>query len=234
MAEVDWDTEELEDKEELIDSVLCLTPLDQWSSLNFCDIIQKRKKSGLSKISFDEDIAMWQNVIKRLKSYNDAEYREDIRKMDLNIPSTDVDLSELQGVYSRLVSYRIRVAEMTTIVNAQHEIFNKAYKTLKTSAMCLFPGTAKDKEASAEYLIEPFWMGTLSSKILFDYLIDIKEIIEFASINLVRILKEKEASAKINMTHFSDGASYNFQKEIDKEARDWDPDDIPTRKKVNS
>jgi hypothetical protein len=216
------------------ENILSDTPLDEWEKLDFVEIINSRIDTGITKSSFEREIKMWQSAIRSLPSYNEKVFRDEIDNMDLNIPTYEIELNELQGIYSRLVAYRTRICKMKSIINAHHEIFSKSYKTLKISAMALFTGTAKDKEASAEQVVQPFFMGTIASKNLLDYLIDVEETIEFTSISLHGLLKEKEVNARINSKHNMEGAYYNFEKNVDEVKSNWDTSDIHTRKKIQS
>lgn len=229
----DWsihDEDENEDDDQLI---MLESSLDEWTKINFSNIIKARKKIGNNKDSFDRDIKMWQNFISQLETYNKSIYMSEINDMSFDIPDNATEFKELQGVYSRLVRYRDRITRMKSVVNSQHEMFSKAYKSLRLVAMSLFrEGTAKDKEANAEYVVQPFYIGTLESKNLLDLMIDVLATIDFASTNLSRIMKEKEIQSRTSYGHTIEGDAHNHDVEVQKPTNGFDTSEIRTRKKI--
>lgn len=213
-------------------SVLVDTSFDDWSKIDFVEVVRDRMAKGVNKQTFDEDIRMWQNAIDNLPEYHEKSFLKEVQEMDFSIPRYSKDFSEMQGVYSRLVSYRARVSEMMFRANAHYEVFFKAYKTIKTSAIALHTGTAKDKEAGAEFVAQPYYAGTVNTKRMLDYLIEVLETIDFAATNMNRILREKEAEARVNLSHLNEGSQYNFEKQIQDEGNNWNSGDIRTRKKI--
>lgn len=170
---------------------------DNYHLSDFSTIL-KNRKDGVTETSFFEDVEIWQRTLYSLPNYNENSIKEEIDTMNLEIPLEEYDLEKMSKVYSRLVSYRIRIVEITFVLNSHVNIFEKAYKTLKSSAMVLYAGTVKDKEANAESMVQPLLLGFLKVKNLLDYVMEVRENIEFASMNMARLLREKESLSKIN------------------------------------
>jgi hypothetical protein len=123
------------------------------------------------------------------------------------------------------------IAEMISVVNTQYQMFDRAYKSLKNIAINLSSGTAKDKEANAESVVNSFYVGAAVTRGLLDNLQTYKEVVEFGSMNLNRILKQREDQAAVNPTYDKEGTYLGFQKRMMREDPGV-PDDIPTRKKI--
>ena len=205
----DTDDEQLDHKKEPID-----IDLDDIGNINFVKIVQDRRTKGVTKSSFDEDVEMWQNTaIASLPIMNECAIRAEIDTWELGIPREEYDLQVLQGVYSNLTAYQFRISHLVSLANSHYKTFSKAYKSLKIIAMALYSGTAKDKEAYAENEVHLFLIGTVKSENLYDYLCEVKEGIIFAATNMARILREREAQAKINTGHQSEGNAYKYSQD---------------------
>jgi len=195
--------------------------LDNYNKTNFIKLVEQRK-DGVTEQTFMEDVSIYQEAINSLPAYSEEVFRKEINQMDLGVPDNEYDFKEVQKIYSRLVAYRFRIAEMISVVNAHHDMFEKAYKSLFKIAVKLIDGTAKDKDAYAENRVQPFAIGVLNTDSFLKYLIEVKDAIEFAAMNMARILREKEALLQINKLDELDGAMYNFEsnKEIGKNQED--------------
>lgn len=211
------------------------TDSTQWNQLDFSKIIDDRKSGGCTKESFDSDVKMYNNALKRLPKLNNTAIMNEIDQWNLDVPSEEYDFGELQGAYSRLVSYRYRLIKMINLTNQHYDIYSNAYKKLGKIAMLLFAGTAKDKEAAAENLVHPFAICMMEPKVLLEYLCDVQEHIDFAAISMARVLREKEALAKINNDYNREGMYNNFMKSTVKEATEEETGGFPhTRKRINT
>lgn len=189
---------------------LCAVDLDD---MDFVKVIRQRRNKGIIKDSFDEDVTMWQEeIIPSLPPLDAAAIRKEVESWDLSIPREEYDLNILQGVYSSLTAHHYRVVELLNIANAHYKTFSKAYKSLKTIAMAMYSGTAKDKEAYAENEVLIFLKYLNRSEIVYDYLYDVNESISFAATNMSRILREREAQAKFNTNYQSEGNAYKFSR----------------------
>lgn len=188
-----------------------MNTFNNYHQTDFAKIVEQRKE-GITEKTFMEDVHIYQEAINSLPSYDESSFRDEIRQMDFDIPSDEYEFKELQIIYSRLVAYRFRIVDMCSIVNAHNNMFEKAYKSLCKAAMKLVDGTAKDKEAYAENRTQPFAIGVMNTESFLKYISDVKEAVEFASTNMSRMLREREALANINTRYRSAGAMAEFEK----------------------
>lgn len=188
-----------------------MNTFDDYHQTNFAEIVEKRK-DGITEKTFMEDVHLYQEAINSLPAYKEEVFRYEIRQMNFDIPADEYDFRKLQIIYSRLVAYRFRIVEMFSIINAHHDMFEKAYKSLRSAAIKLTDGTAKDKEAYAENRVQPFAIGVMNTDSFLKYIAEIKEAVEFASTNMARMLREREALANINTRYNFSGSVAEFER----------------------
>lgn len=196
--------------------------VENYNQKNFYEMVKGRKE-GTTQETFMEDVQLWSDTLNSLPVYNEQKIREEIDAMDFDIPKDEYEFGILQEAYSRLVAYRYRIINLSTTINAHHDIFSKAYKSLKIEAAMLFSGTAKDKEANAETMVQPFLVGESKSDAFNKYILEVKEHIDFCSTTMARMLREKETSIKMNNGYNNEGMVnylnkspiYNDNKEIE-------------------
>jgi hypothetical protein len=207
-----YNEDEIIKHDEEYDPDISKISLDDWFTIDFEKDILHRKNVGITKESFMVDVKSWSEAISSLPKFSENSYRKEIYEMDFNIPAEEFDFEVLQGVYSRLVSFFDRLLQMKSTVYKHFETYNMAYKSLKLSSMALYAGTAKDKEASAEHLTHSLYIGTLMPKILLTHIADNIATIEFAAINMNRVLRERELTEKMDNVHKTEGMTHNFNK----------------------
>ena len=206
--------------------------IDKWTTLDFYNIVKSRRKVGLTEATFDKAIQRWHNAIHRLPKYDEAKYLSDISSMDIDVPHNEHDFSKLEIRYSEYVSYLVRLNEMAKNVRYQYQTFDAAYKSLKSMAAKLSSGTVKDKEANAEFYVQEFLIGLVGTKNMLDVIEDNKKAVDFCSITLNRILKEREDERVHGINPYTrEGQSHKFENMI-ANASSREPDLIPTRKKI--
>jgi hypothetical protein len=208
----------------------------QYNKTNFSDMVAKRK-DGTTEETFMEDVLLFQTIINNLPEYSEENYKEELHEMDFTIPyESQYDFKELYMVYKRLTEYKFRIIEIWSVVNAHHDLYEQAYKTLKVSAISLYSsGTAKDKEANAETRVKSFHIGIVITETFLAYLKEIKEAVEFASTNLSRMLREKEALSKLNYSYYKEGLYHEYNTENESENTEKKQKiEVQTRKKFNN
>lgn len=169
----------------------------------------KKRLTGISKETFEDEVQAWTDGFKLLPHYNRLSYQEELSEMELSVQSdTNFSFEELSILYSTQVAYRNRLTSMKNIVNAHYEIYNQAYKSLDKQAFKLFSksgGSVDDRRADAAHVVAPFLRLVSQAKIMLDQIEEKIATVEFASFQLSRLLREREALSKINTSYDREG-----------------------------
>ena len=183
-----------------------------WDDPNLTEIITSRIK-GTTPEGFAFEVKNWQKHINMLPAYDEIAIRKEIQNWDYGIPAdNDYEFGSFAEVYSRQVQYRTRLNYLISIVNAHYEMISQAEKTLKMISIKLCSGTAKDKESVATYAVHPFTIPATEAKRLLTYLDSVLKNIDFASIQMDRLLREHQALSRINNSFVNEGQSFSFTK----------------------
>jgi len=182
-----------------------------WQDPNFAKEIVGRLR-GVTEESFAKEVALWQQSINMLPHYDEIAIRNEIRNWDMSIPNNGFDFQDFALAYSLQVQYRNRLTEMISIVHAHYEMISQAEKTLKMISIKLCTGTAKDKESVATYAVHPFTIPATEAKRLLTYLDSVLKNIDFASIQMDRLLREHQALSRINNAFVNEGQSFSYAK----------------------
>lgn len=212
-----WESGVTEDMEWEQD-VVFNTPVDRWSTVDLHSIIKSRRKRGITEYSFDQDSKYYSDRLNRLVVYDSDAMSDELSRMDYSCPANEHDFSKLEIRYSQLVGHLVRLNEMYKIINAHVLEFDAAYKSLKTTALGLSSGTAKDKEANAEFMVQPLFAGLISAKKMIGQLDDAKKAIEFAAMNLNRILQGREPERMMSGNAYArEGQVHSYQNAMEQD-----------------
>lgn len=182
-----------------------------WDETSHYDFVSETKKriNGVTKESFADEVQAWSDGFKLLPIYSRESYKQEIASMELDFQSVNnFSFEKLAILYSTQVAYRNRLTAMKSIVNAHHEIYSQAYKSLDKQAFKLFSkagGLLDDKKADSAHVVAPFLRLVSQAKEMLDQIVEKIESIEFSAFQLSRMLREKEALAKINPTYDREG-----------------------------
>jgi len=200
-----------EDDVVLVDSKVVTPVGNVWSEASEYDFLNDTKKrlSGVNKDTFEEEVQAWSDGFKMLPKYDTKKYQEEISEMEMHFQSdSNFSFDTLVVLYSTQVSYRNRLTAMKSIVNANYEIYNQAYKSLDKQAFKLFSkagGSVDDRRADAAHVVAPFLRLSTQAKSMLDQIEEMISNIEFAAFQLSRLLREREALAKINTSFEREG-----------------------------
>lgn len=191
-----------------------------WEETSDYDFLSdtKNRLNGVNKDTFEDEVQAWSDGFKMLPRYNREKYQQEISEMEMHFQS-DMNFSFeiLAEIYSTQVSYRNRLTAMKSIVNANYEIYNQAYKSLDKQAFKLFSkagGSVDDRRADAAHVVAPFLRLSAQAKSMLDQIEDMISNVEFAAFQLSRLLREKEALAKINSSFEREGQNSKFNSEF--------------------
>lgn len=169
----------------------------------------KNRLNGVNKDTFEDEVKAWSEGFKMLPKYDREKYQDEISQMEMHFQSdNNFSFDTLAVLYSTQVSYRNRLTAMKNIVNANYEIYNQAYKSLDKQAFKLFTkagGSVDDRRADAAHVVAPFLRLSTQAKTMLDQIEAMISNIEFAAFQLSRLLREKEALAKINTSFEREG-----------------------------
>jgi len=205
--------EDIEEETQLEDSVsLCQIVDNIWktdaSDYDFGTEVKKRF-DGVTKATFEAEVAAWCEGFKLLPPYNKDSFKQEIADMELNFQSdSNFSFETLVILYSMQVAYRNRLTAMKNIVNAHYGIYDEAYNSLSKQAFKLFnkaSGSVDDRKADAALVVAPFLRMTVQAKDLLDQIDEMIKNIEFASFQLSRLLREREALGRINSSFDREG-----------------------------
>jgi hypothetical protein len=183
-----------------------------WDDPNLTEIVTSRLK-GTTPEGFATEVRNWQKHINVLPVYDEIAIRKEIQNWDYGFPDDDnYEFGSFASVYARQVQYRTRLNYLISIVNAHYEMISQAEKTLKMISIKLCTGTAKDKESVATYAVHPFTIPATEAKRLLTYLDSVLKNIDFASIQMDRLLREHQALSRINNAFVNEGQSFSYAK----------------------
>lgn len=196
-----------------------------WDETARHDFVEDTKSrfGGVDKQTFEAEVQAWSDGFKRLPQYDRNAYTREIMDMEMHFQSDNTfDFDTLAEMYSSQVANRSRLAAMKNIVNAHHEIYNQAYKSLDKQAFRLFSkagGSVDDRRADAAHVVAPFLRLVSQAKELLDQVEEAIAGIEFAATQLSRLLREREALAKINPGYDREGqhSKLHSQKRVDED-----------------
>jgi iron-sulfur cluster repair protein YtfE (RIC family) len=190
-----------------------------WAETAHYDFVAetKRRINGVTKESFADEVQAWSEGFKLLPVYNRESYKTEIASMKMEFQSdNNFSFEKLAILYSTQVAYRDRLTTMKSIVNAHHEIYNQAYKSLDKQAFKLFSkagGLLDDKKADSAHVVAPFLRLVSQAKEMLDQIVEKIESIEFSAFQLSRMLREKEALTKINSSYDREGQHAKWNSE---------------------
>lgn len=169
----------------------------------------KNRLNGVNKDTFEDEVKAWSEGFKMLPKYDREKYQDEMSQMEMHFQSdNNFSFDTLAVLYSTQVSYRNRLTAMKNIVNANYEIYNQAYKSLDKQAFKLFTkagGSVDDRRADAAHVVAPFLRLATQAKAMLDQIEEMISNIEFAAFQLSRLLREREALAKINTSFEREG-----------------------------
>jgi hypothetical protein len=161
---------------------------------------------GPTMDSYRRDYQDYVRAIKSLPAYDPIAIREEIANWDLSVPSSDeFHYDVIKETYSRMVAYRNRLTYLHDLVNPHYELINDAVKNLKALAFKLTTGTLRDKESTATNLVLPLAKALPEIVRLKTNLEAVSRNIEFATLQMDRLMKERQSLAKINQGYVSEG-----------------------------
>ncbi len=188
--------------------------LDEWHQVRISNMVRSRV-TGVSKEMFFADVQLWETELEKLPSFSDAEIRKEVYNWNMEFDIANVyELSDLQEVYARMNSYRSRLTFLRDMVNQHYQTYTYIHKNMAVMAKGLFIAAkdVREKDANAENMVQPFAFPVPRLKRLLDFLDDIKNSLEFASMNVARVLKEKELALRISHTHHSEGQAHMYER----------------------
>jgi len=202
-----------EKNEQKLENSKPISTLDSnvWEETSRYDFVNDTRKrfGGVDRDTFESEVQAWSDGFKSLPHYDREAYRKEISEMEMEFQSgSNFSFESLAVLYSTQVAYHSRLTSMKNIVNAHHEIYNQAYKSLDKQAFRLFSkagGSVDDRRADAAHVVAPFLRLVAQAKELLDQIEEMISSIEFAAFQLSRLLREREALSKINSSYDREG-----------------------------
>jgi hypothetical protein len=174
-----------------------------------------KKAQNYTWEDFEKDFQKMINLFNRIDEQHpqtEAEIRDELKGFNFSITQEemyDVDLAS--ATYVRFVEYKYRLNELFDQVNKKFVILSTIIQKVNEILPTLTEGTAKEKDAKSNIMLLEISMIHVQYKNLLSFLKDHKESIDFATTQLARILREKEATAKLNGRNIKRGDSHWIQ-----------------------
>jgi len=162
---------------------------------NADDLITRSKEYSEDK--FKDDLDELLDSYKKLPSLDIELIREEIDSWDLSIPKdTGIELDEISGAYTKFIEYNNRTNKLLDDSNSHNQ------------SLKFIISTAKDKESVISAMLLPISQLQNKIDILYDFISNTNKSIEFATSQLARILREREAIGKINNEDYRRGSNF--------------------------
>ena len=155
------------------------------------------------------------NYIGNENQLNIEAIRKEVNGWNFDIDSESYhDLDATCVTYFSFISYQNRINQLIDDTTAHKVMLEFIIKNTKEINAQLTAGTAKIKDSVSSTILMPIGLQQTEVMSLSAFLESTQKSIEFATQQLARILREREASAKINNTDYKHGmsASWNQQK----------------------
>lgn len=206
-------------------------PTIDYSSLDFSKEIGNKLR-GITVEDFKEECQAWFDAIKMLPSFDEGQIRKEINSWELDLPHQDnYNLDSIYVTYANFVRYRNRIRAFVDIVNAHTEILTNAQKNIKEMTVKLAEGAKHDKDAVGTFYTNRLSIAIAQAKRVATFLDYTVKTIEFNSLQMERLYRERLAIAKINNGMYSEGASISY----DPSTRSIDVTKTPSREvRINS
>jgi hypothetical protein len=206
-------------------------PTIDYSSLDFSKEIGNKLR-GITVEDFKEECQAWFDAIKILPSFDEGQMRKEINSWDLDLPEQDnYNLDSIYVTYANYVRYRNRIRAFVDVVNAHSEILTTAQKCIKEMAVKLAEGAKHDKDAVGTFYTNRLSIAIAQAKRVATFLDYTVKTIEFNSLQMERLYRERLAIAKINNGMYTEGASISY----DSPTRSIDVAKTPSRDvRINS
>jgi len=175
---------------------------------NADDLITRSKEYSEDK--FKDDLDELLDSYKKLPSLDIELIREEIDSWDLSIPKdTGIELDEISGAYTKFIEYNNRTNKLLDDSNSHNQSLKFIISTAKELGIQYIPGKyKKDKESVISAMLLPISQLQNKIDILYDFISNTNKSIEFATSQLARILREREAIGKINNEDYRRGSNF--------------------------
>ena len=199
--------------DEVTEFAPAMTLID-WSKYNFYGDVTKRIKKGPSMESFSQEVASWQAYIHALPPYDEQALRQEIYEWDFEIPTQyEFNFDSLVITYARLVAYRNRITHIYDMVFRHYKVLEESCDSLRKIAIKLSTGPKHDKEANAAYTIQPLLQVFSQISAFKAFLEQVIKSIDFASLQIDRLMKERQSLSKINQGYVGEGQSQAYMQQ---------------------
>lgn len=170
---------------------------------------------------FEQDFQDMLDAYNTLPPVDPDEIRKEISKWDLSVNKDDVhDFDIMCETYAKFVAYQSRAVFLMDKVKRHDTTLDVIIDNVKTIYAQFVEGTAKVKDAKSATLLKDLNLLYTEVHTLMQYIKDIQEkSIEFNTQQLARILREREAMAKVNGDYYKQGLSSNIRSRRDVEIR---------------
>jgi hypothetical protein len=177
------------------------------------DIVNKT--DDYTKDQFEDDLQMMLDKYYNLPMLETDRAREEVSNWDWSINKESLsDFEEVCSTYARFIGYQNRIIQLLDDVNIHETILEFIIKNAKEIASQFFVGTAKTKDAKTSTMLIDISLEHTTICALSAFLKSSQKAIEFNTQQLARILREREAIARINGPAYNTGAAKKLSGEI--------------------
>lgn len=179
------------------------------SDINASELIEKVESYTLA--DFQEDFQSMIDSYQNLPPLGLNEVRDEISDWEFLIKKDMLHTFDaVCEAYAKFISYQNRVTQILDEVKRHDSLLEFIIDNVKSTYSQFIDGTVKDKESKSTTLLLDVTLMYTDTHTLMQYVQSVQKNIEFNTQQLARILREREALAKINNDYVKTGISSKF------------------------
>jgi hypothetical protein len=164
--------------------------------------------------NFTEDLQLMLDYYYKIDSINIDAVRDEIYDWDLAIDKEHLNnFDEVSAVYFTYITYQNRLNKIADDVVRQEDMLSYIINTAEEILAQFVSGTAKLKTSKASTMMLPLSLHQVQIKSLSAFIKATQKTLDYGTQQLARILREKEALAKINNSDYQSGLSTKYSKQ---------------------
>ena len=167
--------------EEFIESMI------DWGKFDASSKISQRM-GEVTHENLIQEVKIWEVQLSALNPLNEKQIKAEINEWKIEIPN-QLSFENIAMAYSRMVSYKVRLAHLLTESKAWKETCEDAIKTIEDLAPGAFKGTGVDKKANSMQVASPFIHLKTQTSRLENYLVQIHAAVIFCANQLDLLIK---------------------------------------------
>lgn len=173
-----------------------------------------KKSNNYTTEEFSNDFQMLIDAYNAIPDISIGDVKKEISEWDFNVDKDTLsDFDTVCESYARFVEYQNRIVSIIDSVSSRNEMLEFITKSIKDIGAQFIDGTAKDKDSKTSTMLLPISLEYTQISSALAFVVSTQKAIEFNSQQLARILREREAIAKVNNSNYNSGLSSKYSSE---------------------